>query len=78
MLGKCCNLKDALGQIRADGATISLAELRKIADEADVPKRRGAGRTYLYLSDALLAAFWASFTKRETRLNIGRHRRVKR
>ena len=69
-----CTIGEALEEIKEMGANISATELRDIAHKADLPYRRGAGRTLLYRSDDLLKAFNNSFMRPSEILALARSR----
>ena len=67
-LKKYCTIAEALEVIKSNGANISPAELRKIAKQADIPYRQGAGRTRIYPAELLINAFEATFQNNVSRL----------
>ena len=72
-----CTIGEAVRDIKEQGANISIKELRRIAREADLPFRQGAGRTLLYRSSELMNAFEKSFQRPSEILVLARSRQRK-
>nr|DAR29735.1 MAG TPA: hypothetical protein [Caudoviricetes sp.] len=73
-----CTIGEAVEEIKAQGANISIKELRRIAREADLPFRQGAGRALLYRSSDLMSAFENSFQRPSEIIVMARARQRKR
>lgn len=58
-----CTISECAKYLKTRGAVVSIVELRHIARKADLPFRRGAGRTFLFRSEQLVRAYESTFLR---------------
>ena len=73
-LNEFCTVGECAKFLKGRGAVVSVAELRRIARDKDLPFRKGAGRTLLYRSAQLLGAFESTFMRPSEILVMARSR----
>ena len=76
-LNEFCTVGECAKYLKTRGAVVSVAELRSIARDKDLPFRKGAGRTFLFKSQQLLRAYESTFLRPSEILALARARRRK-
>ena len=73
-LNEFCTAGECAEFLKSKGAVVSVAELRRIARDKDLPFRKGAGRTFLFKSQQLLRAYESTFLRPSEILALARAR----
>lgn len=73
-LKEFCTVGECAKFLKTRGAVVSVAELRHIARDKDLPFRKGAGRTFLFKSEQLVRAYESTFLRPSEILAMARSR----
>ena len=74
-LNEFCTVGECAKYLKTRGAVVSVAELRSIARDKDLPFRKGAGRTFLFRSEQLVRAYESTFLRPSEILALARARK---
>ena len=74
-LNEFCTVGECAKYLKTRGAVVSVAELRRVARDKDLPFRKGAGRTFLFKSEQLVHAYESTFLRPSEILALARARR---
>lgn len=75
VLNEFCTVGECAKYLKTRGAVVSVAELRRVARDKDLPFRKGAGRTFLFKSEQLVHAYESTFLRPSEILALARARR---
>ena len=75
VLNEFCTVGECSKYLKTRGAVVSVAELRRVARDKDLPFRKGAGRTFLFKSEQLVRAYESTFLRPSEILALARARR---
>lgn len=76
-LNEFCTVGECAKYLKTRGAVVSVAELRRIVRDKDLPFRKGAGRTFLFRSEQLVRAYESTFLRPSEILALANARRNK-